>query len=155
MVFGGCFRERRGSCQGGVSVRRSSVDLVKGDLVDGVVVVTLFLLGILDIFASCCLLAATMYCTYLCTTSSTSMWESQEGKEEFFGVRLTCAIGKSFTCAKTRFTSARYRCTYYCKDMGCYTAVGIIIIIIYVHWCHYMFINIISRPATYMPTVTF
>lgn len=57
MVFGGCFRERRGSCQGGVFVRRSSVDLVKGDLVDGVVVVMLFLLGILDIFASCCLLA--------------------------------------------------------------------------------------------------
>lgn len=71
MVFGGCFRERRGSCQGGVFVRRSSVDLVKGDLVDGVVVVMLFLLGILDIFASCCLLAAIMYCTYLCTTSST------------------------------------------------------------------------------------
>lgn len=38
MVFGGCFRERRGSCQGGVFVRRSSVDLVKGNLVDGVVV---------------------------------------------------------------------------------------------------------------------
>lgn len=108
MVFGGCFRERRGSCQGGVVVRRSSVDLVKGDLVDGVVVVMLFLLGILDIFASCCLLAATMNCTYryLCTTSSTSMWESQEGKEEFFGVRLTYDIGKSFTCAKTRYTSA-------------------------------------------------
>lgn len=61
MVFGGCFRERRGSCQGGVLVRRSSVDLVKGYLVDGVVVVMLFLLGIIDIFASYCLLAATMY----------------------------------------------------------------------------------------------
>lgn len=60
MVFGGCFRERRGSCQGGVSVRRSSVDLLKGDLVDGVVVVMLFLLGIIDIFASCCLLAVAM-----------------------------------------------------------------------------------------------
>lgn len=79
------------------------MDLVKGDLVDGVVVVMLFLLGILDIFASCCLLAATMYCTYLCTAQHPplSMWESQEGKEEFFGVRLTYAIGKSFTCAKT------------------------------------------------------
>lgn len=94
MVFGGCFRERRGSCQGGVLVRRSSVDLVKGYLVDGVVVVMLFLLGIIDIFASCCLLAVAMCLlvpTYLCTTSSTSMWESQEGKEEFFGVRLTYA----------------------------------------------------------------
>lgn len=41
------------------------MDLGKGDLVDGVVVVMLFLLGIIDIFASYCLLAATMYCTYL------------------------------------------------------------------------------------------
>lgn len=154
MVFGGCFRERRGSCQGGVFVRRSSVDLVKGNLVDGVVVVMLFLLGIIDILlAVACLLQPCTVPTYA-QHPPLSMWESQEGKEEFFGVRLTYAIGKSFTCAKTRFTSARYRCTYYCKDMGCYTAVGIIIII-YVHWCHYMFINIISRPATYMPTVTF